>query len=412
MKIGRGPATVIGFVAVSQATLPSRRGFVSFARGDPDEISPDSRGAFLFVLFSHNSCQGRFVPYWKEQRQSRVAIAMIVVILLCALDISAQTISPVVPAAPATRMVVDEAGRTVRVPVIPMRIISLAPSLTETIYALNLQDRLVGDTDFCDYPPEAQKKPKVGGGINPNLEEIVSLHPDLVLVTNSFNRLDTVRALDSLGIPSYDVDPHTVDQIITSTERLAGVLGAAEAGKNLADDLQNRLAVLKAKLDSLPQTRVLFVVWTEPLMSIGRGTFVADALHKAGADSIVDSSKDWPQMNLEEVVHLQPDFLIFPETHSDAGVHDFDALALKPGWRLLDAVHNRKYAVVSDAVIRPAPRIVSVIEDLAHQLHPYAFQETPPSEKDKAVPPNRSEFHTTQSDLADTALEMVILCAR
>ena len=351
--------------------------------------------------------------YCKVYSTGRFAISTIALFLFCALHLPAQTSSPAAPTASATKTVVDEVGRTVQVPVIPMRIISLAPSLTETIYALNLQDRLVGDTDFCDYPPEAQKKPKVGGGINPNLEQIVSLHPDLVLVTNSFNRLDTVRALDSLGIPSYDVDPHNVDEIITSTEKLAVVLGAPEAGKNLADDLQTRLNLLKIKLDSLPPTRVLFVVWTEPLMSIGRGTFVADALRKAGANSIVDSSKDWPQMNLEEVVHLQPEFLIFPETHSAAGVHDFEALALKPGWRLLDAVHNRKYAVVSDAVIRPAPRIVSVIEDLAHQLHPYAFQETPAIEKERAVPPNRTgELHATQADLLPATSMTLVLCAR
>lgn len=349
------------------------------------------------------------MPYWKHRFKLRLAFTAIACVLCCAVHLSAQTVSSAVP---ATKEVTDEAGRTVRVPVTPSRIISLAPSLTETIYALGLQDRLVGDTDYCDYPPDAQKKPKVGGGINPNLEEIASLHPDLVLVTNSFNRLETVRALDSLGIPSYDVDPHTVDEIITSTEKLAAVLGVPDAGKSLADDLLNRLAVLRAKLDSLPPTRVLFVVWTEPLMSIGKGTFVADALRKAGANSIVDSTKDWPTMSLEEVVHLQPDFLVFPETHSDAGGHDFDTLALKPGWRLLDAVHNRKFAIVSDAVIRPAPRIVSVIEDLAHQLHPAAFQDAPIGEKDKA-PQNRiNGSHSIRSSLSlDQALIAVVACA-
>jgi len=125
---------------------------------------------------------------------------------------------------------VDEAGRTVRVPQPVQRIVSLAPSLTETIYALGLQDRLVGDTDFCDYPPDAQKKTKVGGAINPSLEQIAALRPDLVLVTKSLNLIQTVNALDSLGISSYGTDPHTVKDIVSSTERLADVLGAPEAG--------------------------------------------------------------------------------------------------------------------------------------------------------------------------------------
>ena len=285
------------------------------------------------------------------------------------------------PAPIAMHEVTDEVGRSVRVPITPSRIISLAPSVTETIYALGAETRLVGDTDYCDYPPDAQKKPKVGGAIDPNLEEIAALHPDLVLVTKSFNRLDTVRALETLGIPSYATDPHTVDEIISSTQKLADLLNIDAAGKALADELQKRLADLQTKLGAVPPKRVLFIVWTDPLISVGKNTFIADALRRAGAVSIVDSDRDWPQMSLEEVVHLQPDNLVFAASHSDAGVHDFEMVAERTGWRILDAVRKRHYAVISDAVNRPAPRIVSAIEDLARQLHPEAFQATPVQEK-------------------------------
>jgi len=313
------------------------------------------------------------------------AALLLAFLLLGALDVSAQATSPGPPSQPATREVVDEMGRTVRIPLSPSRIVSLAPSLTETIYALGLQDRLVGDTDFCDYPVEAQKKPKVGGIINPNLEEIASLHPDLVLATKSINRLDTVRALDTLGIPSYaTTDPHSVAEIISSTQKLADVLGASEAGKSLSDDLQSRLAALQAKLAAVPPRRVLFIVWTEPLISTGQHTFIADVLRNAGAVSIVESSQDWPQMSLEEVVRLQPDYLVFASSHSESAARDFEALAARPGWRILDAVRNRRYAVISDAVNRPAPRIVSAIEELARQLHPEAFQVSPVPDKEPA----------------------------
>ncbi len=354
-----------------------------------------------------SDCQNHIIP--------RAAILFIASILSCALDLCAQTSTVLSQTVPATREVVDEAGRTVRVPLVPSRIVSLAPSLTETIYALGLQDRLVGDTDFCDYPPDAEKKPKVGGGINPNLEVIASLHPDLVLVVKSFNRLETVRALDTLGIPSYSTDPHTVDEIVSSTEKLADVLGAPQAGRNLAVDLQHRLSNLREKVGFLPQTRVLFVVWTEPLVSVGKGTFIADALHKAGADSIVDSEHDWPQMNLEEVVHLQPDYLIFAASHSDAGTHDFDTLAVKPGWSLLDAVQNRRFAVISDAVNRPAPRIVSAIEDLARQLHPSAFQNSSNTEKEtapqKRMSPPSAALNLSENDRAGELPSQELSCA-
>jgi iron complex transport system substrate-binding protein len=307
-----------------------------------------------------------------------------------------------IPAAPPTyREITDETGRTVRIPQPVHRVVSLAPSLTETIYALGLQDRLVGDTDYCDFPPEAQQKPKVGGAINPSLEAIAALRPDLVLVT-SLNRMETVRALEDLGIPSYGTDPHTVGEIISSTERLAEVLGAPEAGSTLAKDLERRLAETQQRIAPLPPRRVLFIVWRDPLISIGKDTFIADALQRAGAISVIDSSQSWPQLSLEEVVHQQPEFLVFAESHSEAAPPDLDALTSLPGWRLLDAVRNRRYALISDAVNRPAPRIVSAIEDLAKQLHPEAFVEKQPGDKEKTDQPNAAPPGSTSSAIPST----------
>ena len=307
----------------------------------------------------------------------RSAVCIVTATLLsAAAPLRAQSTAPAAPSAvPLFREVVDEAGRTVRVPQPVRRIVSLAPSLTETIYALGLQDRLVGDTDYCDYPPDAQKKTKVGGAVSPSLEQIAALHPDLVLITKGLNRLETVHSLDTLGIPSYATDPHTVDEIITSSKNLADVLGAPDVGAAVVGDMQRRLASLQERIRAFPAKRVLFAVWTEPLISIGKDTFIADALRRAGAVSIVDSSQDWPQVNLEEVARLQPDFLVFAASHSETVPRDVEALANLPAWRIIDAVRNRRYAVISDAVNRPAPRIVAAIEDLARQLHPDAFGE-------------------------------------
>jgi len=295
----------------------------------------------------------------------------------------AQSTPALSPASPLFREVTDEAGRTVRVPQPVRRIVSLAPSLTETVYALGLQDLLVGDTVYCDYPPDAQKKTKVGGGINPSLEEIATLHPDLVLVTKGFNRLETVNALETLGIPSYATDPHTVGEIITSSKKLADILGAPGAGASFAEEMLRQLGDLERHLGVLPPKRVLFVVWTQPLISVGRNTFIADALRRAGAVSIVDSEQDWPQVNLEEVARLQPEYLVFAVSHSEAAPREIEELAGFPGWQLLDAVTNRHYAIISDAVNRPGPRIVTAIEELARQLHPDAFPEKPDIGKQK-----------------------------
>jgi len=321
---------------------------------------------------------------------SKRAIFSVSLLFTCAGCLHAQA-STVPPATtPSYREITDEIGRTIRVPQTVRRIVSLAPSLTETVYALGLQDRLVGDTDYCDFPADAKLKPKVGGAINPSLETIASLHPDLVLVTKSLNRIETVQALQDLGIPSYATDPQTVDAIFSSLQRLADLLGAPETGGMLAKDLQRQLAEIQQRIAASPPRRVLFVVWMEPLQSVGKDTFIADALHYAGAVSIVDSTQNWPLVNLEEVARLQPDFLVFTESHSQAGARSFDALGTLPGWRILEAVRHKQYAVISDAVNRPAPRIVVAIEELARQLHPEAFDKKNEPRKDKVDKPASS----------------------
>ena len=278
-------------------------------------------------------------------------------------------------ASPVLREVTDETGRVVKLPQTVGRIVSLAPSLTETIYALGLQDRLVGDTDYCDYPPDAAKKHKVGGAINPNMEEIAALKPDVVLVVKSLNRLETVRALEQLGIPVYATDPHTVNDIINSIKKLSGVFGEENAGNALDEKLEKRLKIVREKLNGVPAKSVMFVVWTDPLQSVGKKTFIADVLDRAGATSVVESKQDWPQFSLEEALRLQPEYLVFASSRAEAVRNDVEALALKPGWSAMDAVKKRKIAVVSDAINRPGPRIVEAVEELARQLHPEIFAE-------------------------------------
>jgi iron complex transport system substrate-binding protein len=300
-----------------------------------------------------------------------------------------------------TREVTDETGRSVRVPQSIHRVVSLAPSITETVYALGLQDELVGDTDYCDYPPDAQRKPKVGGAINPSIEAIAALHPDLVLVTKALNRLDTVRALEALNIPSYATDPHTVAEILSSTQHLAELFGVPQSGTSITSDLQQRLTATTQRLSHFPPRRVLFVVWPQPLISVGKKTFIADALLYAGATSIIDSSQDWPQISLEEVVREQPEFLVFAESHASEAPPGIDSLANLPGWRVLDAVKNRHYALVSDAVNRPALRIVSAIESLAKQLHPEAYPDARGAEKDNLI-----RYHEALASQPVTALPL------
>jgi iron complex transport system substrate-binding protein len=301
-------------------------------------------------------------------------LAVVALLLFFAAQPAMGQAASAAPARAAFREVTDDTGRRVRVPVEIRRIVSLAPNMTETIYALGLQDRLVGVTTFCDYPAEAAEKPKIGGPMNPSFERIAALKPDLVLVAKTANRRDTLDALERLGIPAYGTSPGTVEDMLDSTLRVADLLGARAQGDALVGGLRARLATLKEKLADRPPRRVLFVVWHEPLVAVGRGTFLADALRLAGAALAIETEQEWPRLSLEEVVRVQPEYLVFASSHSEGVRRTLEELRTRSGWQSIDAVRQGRAAIISDAVNRPGPRLLDAIEELARQLHPEAFR--------------------------------------
>jgi iron complex transport system substrate-binding protein len=278
------------------------------------------------------------------------------------------------PSSSASRIEVkDEMGRVVRIPQPVRRIVSLAPSVTETLFALGLGDRVVGDTDFCDYPPEAKKKTRIGGTVNPNIEAVAALHPDLVVATREINRPDSVLSLQRLGISVYVTDPQSVEQVLTSTERLGELMGAGDTGHLLTTNLRRRLGEVDHRLAGLPPKDVLMVVWLDPLMSVGRNTFLEDALRRAGARSIISSPQPWPTIDLEEVVRLQPEYLIISNDNKEQVQREVAEFQARPVWRRLAAVRNRRFIVLSEAINHPSPRLVDGIEELARALYPSKF---------------------------------------
>jgi cobalamin transport system substrate-binding protein len=291
--------------------------------------------------------------------------------------------------ASAPRTVTDGFGRRVNIPAKVNRIVSLAPNLTETLYALGLENKLVGDTSYCDRPLEAKLKPHVGGPQNASVEAIVALRPDLVLAT-AINREETVDGLAHLGIPVYATDPHTVRGMIESFGRIADMAGAEKQGSALTANLNGKLNALHARLAGLPPVRVVFVVWLDPLISIGQQTFIADALHWAGAESVVRSNQNWPQLSFEEVVRLQPDYLVFARSHTGEGAVTLKDLRSRAVWKDLHAVQQNRIAIISDEIDRPAPGLVDAIEQLAREIHPGAFQANV-----APGPPHRENFPVT-----------------
>ena len=273
----------------------------------------------------------------------------------------------------ATRHVIDDSGTDVAVPLQVERIVTLAPNLTETVYALGLEDKLVADTSYCDTPPAAKLKPHVGGAINPNLEVIVAMHPDVVLATTMTTR-ETVDSLRKLGLAVYFTDPHTVLEMLTTTQKIADVVGSPEKGAELVASLRARLDVLHAKLEERPFQHVLFVVQEDPLITIGQNTFVADALRWAGGESAIQGKQDWPQISLEEIVRLEPDYIVLTPEHTETdNSKEVTELRERAVWRDLRAVKLGRIALADEEFIRPSPGLIGSIESMARQLHPDVF---------------------------------------
>ena len=314
----------------------------------------------------------RAMQIGRRARGAAFAIALASAMLF----FGARTAEASAAASDATRVVVDETGRSVTLPAEVHRIVSLAPSLTETLFAIGAGARLAGDTDFCDVPDEAKSKPHVGAPINPSLEAIVALKPDLVLATTAINWPATADALLKMGVPVYTTDPHTVDDMVAGIARIGALIGAETPANSLVAGLRTRLGALEEKLAGRTPRRVLFIVWDDPLISIGRHTFIADALRLSGGASVIEVEQNWPHVGMEHVVRLQPEYLVFTGDHGDGEVSKLEELRGRPAWRDLEAVKAGRVAFISGEVNRPAPKLIDAIEDLAKQLHPEAFAKT------------------------------------
>jgi iron complex transport system substrate-binding protein len=294
---------------------------------------------------------------------------------------------------------VDEVGRRVSVPLEVRRIVTLAPNLTEIVYALGAEGRLVGVSAYSDHPAAAKKKPSIGMPVNPSLEAVVGARPDVVLATTAINFEKTADALARLGIAVYTTDPHTVEGTLRSITDIATVIGAEQQAQSVVAKLQARLDMLKARLSNAAPVPALFVVQQNPLISIGENTFIADALRWAGAESDLQTKKNWPQIGMEEVVKLDPDYIVYADNPmGENGDNDSSAptdlraaiarhleeLRGQPVWRDLPAVRAGHVAVVDDEIQVPAPGLIDSIEQLARELHSDLFAQ-PESHTDDPV---------------------------
>jgi iron complex transport system substrate-binding protein len=273
--------------------------------------------------------------------------------------------------APVTVTYTDGIGRRVSLPNRPMRIISLAPSVTEVLYLLGADDRLIGVTTHCDWPDDARRKSKIGSLLNPNYEIILAARPDLVIASTAGNDQAAVAKLVALGVPIFVTAPRSVEGIFETTLAIGRITGRAAEGENLVAQMKARLLEVKRRLAGLPPTRAFFITWFDPLLAPGRKTFENDVLSLADVVSISAGSEEfYPRYSLEQVLAQDPD-VILTVNHEGKPLPDLRQIA---GWRALNAVRRGRVYILSEVLQHPSPRFVDGVEELARKLHPERFQ--------------------------------------
>ena len=251
------------------------------------------------------------------------------------------------------------------------RIVSLAPSVTETIFALGFGDRLVGVTTYCDYPAEARKIAKIGGFMNPSLESIVAKRPDLVIGVSS--AIDPVKAreIERLGFKVNLISLASVSDILSAIKNIARLLGIPESGQKLARQIILRIDRVKRRVALAPRRSILLAVGLRPLVAVGGKNFIDELITLAGGENISrDAAQPWLNLPDEYVVAKAPQVIIEAGMGSERGEFTKHWADLKS----IPAVKDgRVYAYPSDKILRPGPRIGEGLEEIARLIHPECF---------------------------------------
>lgn len=267
----------------------------------------------------------------------------------------------------------DSRGRELVLQGPPQRIVSLVPSVTEIVYALGGEGRLLGVTDFCDWPPEAMNKPRVGGMLAPNLELLVALRADLVVATTEGNRQETFDQLQRLKIPVFTVNAQRMTEVMAVIAQLGELTGRQAAVGPLTDSLMRRIKAVERAVKPYPRPKVLYVLWPEPLIVPGRLGLLTELIELAGGVSVTAGEPDaHPRFSLEAVAARAPEVIILARHGADR-----TPLSRAPWERLttLPAVRaGRIHSVDGSYLHRYGPRVVDGLEILARMIHPEAFR--------------------------------------
>jgi len=265
---------------------------------------------------------------------------------------------------------IDKTGRRVNISPHPQRIVSLAPSITETLFALGLDREVVGVTMLSTYPEAARSKPRVGTFINISLERVVALNPDLVIGTADGNRKETVKQLEGVGLPVYVVNPKSLAEIFDMIVNIGRITGRADEARVLADGLKKRVGRVASSLRGLKRPRVFLQIGINPVITVGRDTLYSELIERAGGENIYkETTTRYPRCSIEDIIAKKPDIIIISSMKRGGKFP-----AAKDGWirwGTIPAVRqDRIYIINTDLIDRASPRIVDGLEKMAEIIHP------------------------------------------
>jgi iron complex transport system substrate-binding protein len=279
--------------------------------------------------------------------------------------------------AEAVHTLTDLTGRQVTVPVAPRRVVAMAPSVTEIVYVLEQEHRLVGVTRFSDFPPAAEKLPKVGSYVHLDVERIMALQPDLCIGIKDGNPLAVVEQLQALNIAVFAVDPHDIETVIQSVAAIGGLLSAQNKADAVISDMRTRIDRVRTKTQGIDRKpTVFFQIGVSPIVSIGNGTFINELITLAGGINVSAGAAPYPRFSVEQVIALAPDVMVISSMARAAVFEQVKAEWEK--WPAIPAVRNGAVFIAPTNLFdRPTPRLVEGLELLAGMIHPDLFKERP-----------------------------------
>jgi len=272
--------------------------------------------------------------------------------------------------------VVDDSGAEVTINSVPKRIVSLAPSSTEVLFAVGAGGQVVGVTDFCDYPQAvitgqaAGTITSIGNYWQPAIEPIVALDPDLIIACGGGASDEAADKLRNMGYTVIVLDPQTVSDVLANIELVGKATGHTDEATTLVVSLQARIDAIANKIaDITNKPKVYAEISDSPMMSVGPSSYMGDLITLAGGINIFDdASMPWPMVSSEAVIAKNPNVILSTYT-------DLNSFSARPGWKSIDAVANSKiYKLDSDNIYaRPGPRFITALEELSKMLHPDLF---------------------------------------